>query len=625
MASISINKFFSLAKFKDDGSTRLVIDQKSDLPRTARFSDAGAKSFGAGRGEYFAVNALFVDRLENELKRAFDNNKKLNNNGRSALSFLSRFHQGGSAFRQRDMLNLVLILTADRAMLEKYILLQGLADRICGDERFINLIKAAFPGKARSAKQAVSKDTLKKLGNATGVVIPPVGLITKCFDICNLTDQLEAAKHVRNLGKLFEAPLVELLGEILYETSWGQLNAKGLNVTLSTVGIGLGMGSKFVSPGLAVIKASGEAHMSHGVPLGVAHLDLAASGASKLAKAKASDLLTPTVSLSLPLPVFPVRRDRSGPETSRPLSGRNVIYSLYDRKVVVAFISYLTLPIGGTFVKKKEQPDSPDELLNNVDAQEEARLIFKNLLGSPNKEDALLKTPRGMAPEEYIFYKFKNDDMNPWHVPERLWPGVVRRRSAGNQLRPPSFVRLLAVAIGLTDEHKGGPSFRNGKGFRSQMAAAFTTPSTPMWCNPQEADFDKTLAAGTGLKEEYRALPWMTCCSNLTTALPPEASKFDIVEPPPLETLLSAIEKKNRWVCDWETPNCSVCNTPLSKFSRHHCRACGKMMCSKDTEEISMLDKELNTKKRHKVCRNCASNKATASLAALREGDVCTQ
>ncbi len=623
-----IHDFLKLAQFSDDGSTRLIIDSDSNKPCTAGLVKKGSKSKGIGVGEYYAENALFIDRLENAVMAKIIDRHIPAENGRTGLNFLSRYHQGASAFLQRDMLNLVLILKADAVMLDKFKTLQGLADRFCGDDRFITLIKSAFPGIKRSAWQDITQHKLQILNSKTGMIIPPYGLLTKCCDICTMTDQLVAAKHILNLAKanLFQAPLVELLAEILYESSWGMLNAKGLDITLSTIAMALGPKAAGV-PGLALASASGQAFMSHcGVSLGVAHLDLGVSRASRMASKAVKSLLTSTASSKMPLPVFAIRRDRTGPEEKRPYSGRNVVYTLYDRNVIIALISYLALPMADGFLKRYANMQgrhlsSAEQLLNNEYAKEEARLIFKNLLGSPNWEDSLVQTPRGMAPEEYVFYKFKVRGNNPWNEPERLWPGVINRLSDDNLLRPPSFVRLLAVAAGITNEHEDGSTYPHGKGFWSQMATK--EPSTPMWLHPQEEKFD-TLPGANMLKDEYLAPPWMHCSNKIKTALPAMNCKVDIVEAPPLEKLMEAIKEKQRWICDWESPKCSICGTTLFMFNRHHCRDCGKMMCRSHSCETPMYDKETNARKAHKVCHKCRRAHNNSAELALREGDVHT-
>jgi len=74
------------------------------------------------------------------------------------------------------------------------------------------------------------------------------------------------------------------------------------------------------------------------------------------------------------------------------------------------------------------------------------------------------------------------------------------------------------------------------------------------------------------------------------------------------QTWLGKLRKAARPI--WATPNsknCTVCQKNFKTFRRqHHCRKCGKVMCSKHTKKVRNLE-ELGYEGKVKVCTNCFS------------------
>lgn len=60
------------------------------------------------------------------------------------------------------------------------------------------------------------------------------------------------------------------------------------------------------------------------------------------------------------------------------------------------------------------------------------------------------------------------------------------------------------------------------------------------------------------------------------------------------------------WQPDDDTPNCMVCKGIIGRFSRHHCRNCGRLVCSKCAENKALIP-QLGFKDPVKVCTDCVS------------------
>jgi serine/threonine protein kinase len=84
----------------------------------------------------------------------------------------------------------------------------------------------------------------------------------------------------------------------------------------------------------------------------------------------------------------------------------------------------------------------------------------------------------------------------------------------------------------------------------------------------------------------------------------------DYVKPPPLWDCVQCGNKV--WQPDDSTQACMVCNAPVSKGARHHCRKCGRVTCDACTT-VSIIIPEWG-KEKHKVCTQCAVPEAPLAL-----------
>lgn len=64
---------------------------------------------------------------------------------------------------------------------------------------------------------------------------------------------------------------------------------------------------------------------------------------------------------------------------------------------------------------------------------------------------------------------------------------------------------------------------------------------------------------------------------------------------------------KIRWVCDDEVANCQTCAAPFTAFfsRRHHCRACGQVVCSACSRGRRALPHLTRSRRRERVCIEC--------------------
>merc|ERR1719454_1806224 len=73
----------------------------------------------------------------------------------------------------------------------------------------------------------------------------------------------------------------------------------------------------------------------------------------------------------------------------------------------------------------------------------------------------------------------------------------------------------------------------------------------------------------------------------------------------PVKRCLPAVQPFAEWQVN--TPNCSICNVALGKRRlkpRHHCRVCGKCVCSKCSPNFISLPHTPGT---HRACKLCVA------------------
>lgn len=692
----NLDQFHSIAvsDVKSSGyasRNRVYYSVSEDKPVLAGFFKRGSK-IGP---EYYQENAHAVHMFERaiiEQSGAKEANKTI------ALWYLSKFHQGAAPLYTRDVVTVFRLLSANEHVLSFYISLQSLADVISSDPAFIYLIKHVDPGKLEKVKQVTYKDWAVKEGYSTGewqgsfsgwkllgniaqlgtFAVPPVGIIKKLVDICSETDKLEAAKQICDLAEQFNAPIAYQMAQVIYDETWKCLTELGVAVTTKVLSIPLGVvagpGGYSISsiPGLSILTTPAT---SIGNALGSIHLLTSHINLGQVVTLAPPYLVQFTLDKSLVekvvkninetiLPVFAIRRDRQGTLKDAPNSGRDRVYSLYEKMTVIALISYLGIPLPSDFDLKVPEGHGEDKIKEWYRLQ--ARVAFKNLLGSYAEEDCLRDIAYGMAEDEYIAEMLGAKDTNSvkfWHVDK-----AYRDNSSK---RPISFLRFLCVCSGLVENHTVtaqdkkagkdrvwdglGPRLP-GKRFVSQMKGNTMQPifgkadregdwerrQEHIWRAPQEAEFASLTEAEIKdhdrLLKRYRCMPAMGpefVSSHIKDTQSKNKLRFSYSGPSDYPVLKTNVSLKHRWLRDKEEPTCRHCGVALGKTDRHHCRYCGGLFCSAHCKKnaLNLVNVETGKWEGMRACDDCIRlfKGRTVKLGqksidldniGLREGDI---
>jgi len=640
--------------------------------------------------EYYAENAHVVNMLENSIlaeSEASDQNKH------AALWYLSKFHQGASPLYTRDAANVFRLLSASEETLNLFYALQTLADTISNDPAFIYLIKRADPGKAAKIKQVAYEDWAKAEGYEDGMwntqlkakkvtasigtglflgvksLVPPVGLVSQLVDICDESEKLSATIRVVELAKLMKAPVAYQIAQILESQAWNDVTKAGVGATIRviatglTAGIGVGGFSVVSLPGVFSI-SSPQSNLANSIFTmgfwGKVESTASIRGGRFVADFGLGKIFSENVLMNVDdaiMPIFTVRRGREGSSEIYRYSGRNRVYSLYDKTTIVTLLSYLGIPLPELADAKK---DTKQYLWLK------ARIGFKNILGSYTDENCLRDISYGMSPEEYI-----SERLNAKNTGSIDRKEVEKTYNRQGDSRPLSFLRLLCVATGLAKEHTVSSADGNktlvwdGLGHRlpgnravsqfkgKTMQGVFSSPDTAeewqerqanIWRDPQE-DYFKDLTEQEGgsadvLSKQYVCLPAISdsyYSSKIKQNRTISDALFSVLAPPSLDDLTTAIKFSSRWLRDGERDNCAHCKAEFTMFTRrHHCRLCGDIFCSDHAKKDAMLfdgDKGANSltmvcskckeflNKPFKLRREDAADPLVNNLA-LRNGDV---
>jgi DNA repair exonuclease SbcCD ATPase subunit len=113
------------------------------------------------------------------------------------------------------------------------------------------------------------------------------------------------------------------------------------------------------------------------------------------------------------------------------------------------------------------------------------------------------------------------------------------------------------------------------------------------------------------LEHETKAPPKITeelLKRTYTPKCPNCAAKFS--KPPPewdCPLCLRRLRQRIKvWQPDNDTDNCMCCEGSIGRFSRHHCRNCGRLVCAKCSEGRAIIA-QLGFKDPVKVCKDCVN------------------
>ena len=645
--AIPLEKFAQLKTFKNDGSKRIRLEKTTDgfLPKIAGKTNRGSKT--APDKNYYPQNAHVVNEFELAILEKYGKIAQKKANVEAALAQLFRHHQGGLPLLQRDLSNIFLILNADEQTLRCFLILQGLADAISTDDRFILLLKGSYLNKTRTTLEFT-----KSLPNkAAKIAFPPYAIVAGCWKICGEVNRLDAANYSIQAAKILKAPFAKLLAHVLHSDSDKKSTGMAINLPFSVIALAL----SGVSVGIPLLAAPFSYSLAHIAPsyVGPAYK----CGVAAITYAADQTLNSASKKTEMPLPVFFVRRDVHGSVEEFPEAGRDKAYSLWEAKTVKALITHLSMPVKDSFWenfntqkqerenKKRAEQEQEDEdsfwedfdtekqerenkkrdnQKTEIDRdtadrdrmlyQEEARIIFKNILGSPCFEDCTVDYAKGLKPNDCIFYVCMENHPDPGET----WPSMLLQSSSwpriktildqhssingeGVKQRPVSFVRLLAIAMGLAKSHKdakGEPtdSYYSDKLRKNNWYQHDTQKKMCRQISPLKM---------SGVPE-YLMKPWS---GYLPKAFDTDEQiknyRLLYVEPPKLDDLINRYRQKLYWKSDDQARYCFICGETLAKGSRHHCRICGRIVCSRGTTRLQMKNKENNKIESTRICLHC--------------------
>lgn len=627
----ALKKFQDLLKSNKNGAPTTRVQYSVDQNRPI-INDGKTKGFlrHIADDDFNQQNAYTIHVLETAICLYKAGDQSVEYNKSAALTYLSRLSAASASLTLADLgAALTLLLTADKGLIDRYFLLQNLADSISKDPHFVQVINGedkSFAGKAVDSAASLVKSKDLKDGKfeksysggvfattALTTLVVPAAIIKKCVDLCDKSEQLVANKAVMELADIVKNPLARLMAEVLYANAWTESFDTALSVTLKVVGTGVSVG---LSPGgakfLPSVKAPASGLIKNSVVesfslFGVTPLSVnnAFSGAkfgstfaiNYLSKQEVlKDALSSTDATRVIPPVFLVRKDLAeGMDPGFIPPGEGKAYNLFEKKLILSLLAYLSVPIN-------LESSPPTEIVK-------ARVMFKNILGSYANENCARPISYAMAAQEYVAERLGLSDSNDLDLMSRyITPAMLKGR------RPVSFARLLCVSSGLvtgdslSSEAKtagktkvwDGISYQKpGLTAKSQFGGynmvKFTQLSkeewdeyntNEVWRHEQEGQFSEFTNAEQeqeGLRLSYLCRPFVSDESLNDAILNDQEIRNSTLEVKhyPYSVLAAGVGGKSRWLRDKEPEGktCGKCKQELGWRNRHHCRCCGWVFC----------------------------------------------
>jgi hypothetical protein len=617
-----------LASFSGNGEKRIVLrSTKAGFVAVSAMADKGL-----AKNTLYTENALVVEAIEHCLIKEGEHRLDKKKQVSACLFYLSLYHQGAAGMTQAGLANLYRIHASSDDTVKQFLLLQSLALKVSKDARFVALVKVADPGKKRSAASRFT-DVDKRwniFNNLLGIVVPPFGLGRLCWRLCTASDTTRAYSNIKDLARLLGSPLPELLASVKSQESYNQEVVLAFTAAFTLI-------TSAIHPG-ALVFPLGVTHFVPSLATSVIQFQSSAYILSpskfaikKMLFAVGETMLKQKGGGSMGVPVFPVRRGADS-ETHTHTAGRDKLYSLTDGKLINALIAYLAPPMDPRFsLPKNNARQTNPELFQ----QEEARMIIRNLLGSPNFEDCNTPIDTYMKPLEYISERLNvggTDTRSEANFGPDHWRGVRERKKPGNDIRPVSFLRLLLVAGG------GAPRaddkiYVDGGGFRSQMASLWRASPQGGWAATHRLDAGETHFDDLGEHHpalDYFVPPWQGFLPKSVAEVDTKIGfKFEGSTALDYDEYRLMWEWKRRWRADAEGMNCVVCATNLDsirwKGYRHHCRLCGHHVCSNHASKknkVALRSRDTGKPSSEFVCDNCREKRPDVRRFAMRPGDV---
>lgn len=536
-------------------------------------------------------------------------------NARAALLYLSKLSISSSSLTVGDLGSILTLLsTNDPNVLGSYLILQGMADIISTDYRFVEVLcqevknSGKFSATAAKGMVARQKRTIHSGGESAGnltagatsgqyamgvmnLMIVPAGIVNKCIDICNRTDEAIALTATNKLAKALSNPLAQRMADVLGASASNEAFAAATGATLSLVGTGLTAG--LAPGGLNPVAMVGN---TLGVPSSPGSGLIASAVASNAFKFGKPALTTVTklvlkewaVGEALSqcksgfiAPLFTIRKSDRSERDFKDLRflppQETKTYNLFDKKLVISLLAYLAVPL-------EPLPEKDYKQYN-------ARAMLKNLLGSYIEENAVRPISIGMRPQDYLTNIMGYFNANGLDGIDQSQEDLEYKFK---KQRPPSFLRLLCVGAGLLSDDR--PDIAKEKGSWKPIYVGDLKKlgkeivhNGGVWKDPDEIFFSKFKSeeeTTEGMAKSYLCRPWLADKALHEKIKDNQLIKKSslLLNHPTYEHLKESVEVKSRWERDKENPKCSFpeCGAKAGKIKTglSHCRSCGKIYCS---------------------------------------------
>lgn len=630
------------------------IDQGAPCVNAARLV-TDAKS----RGQ----NAYTIHLLETSITRSGD--RFHDSNRRAALLYLSKLSINSSPLTIGDLGSVLQLLkTEDESIVEMYLILQAMADVISRDKTFVDVLNqesirtdsvgTLVAGGVARQKRTIQSGKISSGATASqyaigtvNLLVVPVGIVNKCIDICKRTDEVQALRAVSRIASDFKNPMAQRMADVLMANATTEAFSAAAGATISIVGSGVSVG---IAPsGFGLVTGGGKIGIPSAPASGLLPQTFAAGTAYSVGNSAAKEIAKKTMkswALGEALshcgkgfvgPIFAVRSvTKHGEDLSFLPPKETKCYSLFDRKLVISLLAYLSVPM-------QYSTDLEDD--NTL----KARAMLKNMLGSYLTEDAVRPISNGMGPKDYVALMLGEVNVTTLHYINEFGESFERFKKN----RPPSFIRLLCVAAGLISDDIPVAA-KQGKKWESITSIDMYSRNNGVWRHPDEAFFlafkPEEVASIEGMAKSYLCQPWIThdaLNDKIKDNAKIKGASLTFSCPSYLE-LEDSVNSKSRWQRDKEKQRCSKegCETTANKVftGLSHCRCCGKIFCSGHIKKGGLISDEISIRlaksgqtlhniyfSNEKICDKCEnlitskkirSNGSPYDLLALNEGDA---
>lgn len=290
----------------------------------------------------------------------------------------------------------------------------------------------------------------------------------------------------------------------------------------------------------------------------------------------------------------------------------SVVFAQLEHKETVA--SDLWLQLKGTLLKRAEKikttQETHEKRLESLREKEEKckkellhqtrelALRHKGAMEQLEKsEKALERNKDDLSEEDYA----ENRKMLLQQKEEEIHMAAVRTKEVEDKMNG-HLNEIQANIQAITEkleELKGSKHSQPElwEKSKSQISSSCSTASDFLGAGIEQLTVDVVRREGEEVAVNFFTPQCPSCRSKFST--------------PPREWLCPGCAGKNRSLKVWQPVNdtmrCGVCRVaPIARFSRHHCRKCGRLVCSRCCSARVLLP-ELGYKLPEKVCDHCYS------------------